>query len=394
MKNLSLRSFCESSRRALVIALLLGPALAGCGGPPYLDDDEGAPRPSRTSTDHLSLPYATGTKLRITLHTGTAEPSSAWRLVSDQPAVLAVTGHRAPDEKHVAADVAALAPGQTTLRVLDSQGNERHSAVVTVATADRVRVLAHGLLRTMEDASGRLVTEEVAAVAEVREARVLTGGTGVFALAYFRGNERVYGRGLIQFDPIAQVQIENKTTTGSPATEWLFLKPLASGSYTAVLRQQSGPFSSLPIIGVPETELASLSLVAEGLSDPKRDESVWVLARARDASQRDVHGVYASFSLAGVPQMGSGGSSDTSGDLYRYIYAPGASSDLVASAGSLRASLSIPAQKGSIYNTTYLGCSMGDVATGARSADRSVLIASLLAVALLLRRARRTAAWT
>lgn len=172
----------------------------------------------------------------------------------------------------------------------------------------------------------------------------------------------------VPFDPIAQVPIENKTTTGSPATEWLFVKPLTSGSYTAALRQQSGPLSSLPIVGVPESELASLSLVAEGLSDPKKDESVWVLARVRDASLRDVHGVYTHFSLAGVSQLGSGGASATSGDLYRYIYAPGASSDLAASRGSLRASLGIPAQKGGIYNTTYLGCSMGGVATGARSA--------------------------
>lgn len=217
--------------------------------------------------------------------------------------------------------------------------------------------------------------------------------TGVFANATDSAADPVKAD-TVPFDPIAQVPIEDKTTTGSPATEWLFVKPLTSGSYAAALRQQNGPFSALPIVGVPESELARLSLVAEGLSDPKKDESVWVLARARDVSQSDVHGVYTRFSLAGVPQLGSGGASDISGDVYRYTAASGASRDLVASRGSLRASLGIPAQKGSIYNTTHLGCSMGGVATGARSADRSVQIAALLSVALQLRRARRNAAWT
>lgn len=389
MKTLSLQSKVSSSSRFLLLALLLSAPLAACGSPPHLDDDEGGPQPSRSSDDHLSVPYATGTKVRIALHSGTAEPTVSWRLVSDQPAVLAITGHTTTSDRTGAADVSALSPGQVMLRLLDGEGKERHSALVTVATPDRVRVLAHGLLRTQEDVSRRMVTEDVAAVATVQEARVLSGATGVFGVAYFAGSQRVYGRGLIQFDPIAQVQIENRTTTGSPLTEWLFVKPLAAGSYTLNWRQKSGPFPTLPIVGVAESELASVSLVPETVVEPKKDHSIWVYSRARDVSQRDVFGVYTSFSLDGVPQQSSSSSTETTGDLYRYSYDAAQSRQLLATRGSLRATLSIPASKGSIYNTTYLGCSQAGLATRSAAPQGGSLALGLLLCGWLVRRATR-----
>ncbi len=381
MKKLSLLTppFGRPLRRktALWASLLF----IACGGPPRLEDDEGAPAPKDPGADKLSLPYATSTKVRIKLYTGSSAPSTRWSLVSDQPSVFAIDKLSSSDDNHIGADCSALAPGQATLRMLDEGGTERHTATVSVATADRVSVLSHGLLRTLEDTAQDAISSTVSAVAEVREARVLSGSTGVFGLVYYRGSERVYGHGVIRFDPLTQVTVENRTTGGAPVTEWLFIKPLTTGAFTLPLRQTSGAFSPLPIAAVPETDITSLTLIPEQVAAPRKDQQVWVYLRARDASSRDIAGVYSSFSLAGMPQMSSSVPGDTTGDLYRYIYAPDATSELVASRGTLRATLTVPAQKGSLYNTTYLGCSLspGRSPTGAPLGFAALLLLGLLA---------------
>lgn len=360
-----------------------------CGGPPRLEDDEGAPTPKDSNADKLSLPYATGTKVRIKLYAGGGAASSDWSLVSDQPSVFAIDKLSKSDDTHIGADCSALSPGQATLRMLDAGGSERHSATITVATADRLSVLSHGLLRTLEDAAQGAVSDSVTATAEVREARVLNGSTGVFGLVYYRGSERVYGHGVIRFDPLSQVTIENRTTGGAPVTEWLFIKPLATGAYTLPLRQISGALTTLPIAAVPESDLVSLSLIPETVAAPKADQQVWVYVRARDAASRDIAGVYTSFTLAGAPQSSTVNTTDTTGDLYRYVYAAGATSELSASRGTLRATLTVPAQKGSFYNTTYLGCSLAGGAN--RAASPAPLFGlGLLILGLALRRGRRS----
>ena len=117
-----------------------------------------------------------------------------------------------------------------------------------------------------------------------------------------------------------------------------------------------------------------------------------MLARAKDALARDIHGVYCGWTLDGAQQVHSDDAMKTQGDFYRYYFGRDtATSTLAATCKSLTAQLSIPAvaandkgQKGFVQDTTYLGCS---AAPGARSI--SLAWAALLLIPLALRLRRR-----
>src|SRR6185436_6705171 len=88
------------------------------------------------------------------------------------------------------------------------------------------------------------------ASAEVSDVRVLAGGKAVLAVAYYRGDERVYGRGLAAVAPVTQLAVSNEKTFDAPTNEWLFVTPAAPGNYTLTLAQGSTTLATLPITAV------------------------------------------------------------------------------------------------------------------------------------------------
>lgn len=372
------------SRLPAILPVLLPLVILGCGSGPYLEDDEGGPRQDSSGLgshpDNLSLPYAQGTKVRIAVRSGGSTNMSAWQLRSDNPAVLSVDKLNVDSgtSQSLSADCTAVGAGETTLHLLDDSGAERRQAAVSVGIPDRVRVLAHGALRLAEQ------TQSEALKAEVTEARILTGSQGVFALIYQRGEQRLYGRGLIKFDPVAQLEVKNQTITGALVNEWLFIKPMTDGDYSLALRAGGGSLLALPVHAVPETAIGSFSLLHQQASAPKNDQQLWVLLQARDMTGRDIQGVYGNWTLGGAAQIGSAGATQTTGDLYRYTFADGNAQALVATRGALNASMTITAAKGTIYDTTYLGCGFSG---RPRRASALMLLVSLAALGgLLLRR--------
>src|SRR4051812_569835 len=77
-------------RKPCLVILLLS---AGCQENLYFSDDEGGPRHQTSATgqhdDELSLPYALGTRVGITLK-GPHDRAAGWKLVSDAPNLFAV----------------------------------------------------------------------------------------------------------------------------------------------------------------------------------------------------------------------------------------------------------------------------------------------------------------
>jgi hypothetical protein len=375
-------------RPALLLPLCLG--LLACGPRIYFSDDEGGPRPGGSTFDHpdeLSLPYAQGTRVNIAIRG--IEDIGAWQVRSDAPAVFSVDRVSLRDRRLIA-ECTAAGEGEAGIRLLDDKGAEQRSARVRVRAPDRARLFAHGPLRI----AGR--QESSFPGTEVLDARILAGGKGAFAVAYYRGGERLYGRGVFQSEAPAGVKVEPATTAGFGVNEWIFLTPQAGGPYTLRLRHKAAQILDMPVIAVPEADLAAFTLVEEQSDQAaarKAGDEIWVLAEARDRAGRQVHGLYATWKLDGAAQVGRDNNvMKTQGDLYRYEYAPTqAPRQLQASAGRLQAAFQVQAAKGYVEDTTYLGCSVAGPGRRAGGSGAVLLVSALVAFALLVRRRRRAA---
>ncbi len=387
----------------LRLALFAVTIASGCANNPYFRDNEGQEPPSGSLTEHadeLSQPYAQGSDIHISIGNVDRDEVKGLKITSDSDAVLRVD-KLVVNDNDITAECTATGAGETTIHLIDANGAERRKAQIVVRTADRARLFAHGLVRIAgrlgpdaERGVGR--DDTTLASAEVAEMRMLTGGKAVFAVAYFNGTERLYGHGIAETEQAAELAVERKTSSDLPANEWLFVTPNSSGSSQLKVLQKGRTLGLLPVFAVPDTELSAVSLVEE--VTPKKDEKqrIWVYARAKDSQQRDVHGVYCTWSLDGVAQTHSDDPMKLSGDFYRYYLGRDTAPSLLAAAcKSLSAQLEIRAtagddkgHKGGVNDTTYLGCSFS---AGGRTTSPSPAWAALLLLPLLMRLRRRPA---
>lgn len=362
-------------RSLVVVSLLSAGVGAGCGPKDFFFDDDEGNFTTDASGNLLSSPYALGAKVSIAV-AGQNGALVGWRIESSNPAVLSVDKVTS-NESGVSADCTAQGEGDAQVRLIDAGGAERRAATVTVKTPDGVRLYASGLLRLLDQEN------PAADNAEVEEIRVLTGGKGVFAVGYFRGTERLYGHGVLEPEAPAAVKATRQTSSGGRVNEWLFLNPTSDGTSQVQLKYRGAVLRTLTSIAVPEVQINSVSLVQQQFrSALKTGDKPWVLLRARDAVGRDIHGVYGSWTLDGVPQTVD----DLKvGDLYRVSFSSGMRKQLAVTRGPLSAMLQVEANDGRIYETTYLGC---HVAPGARpeQAGAPVLLLGALTAWLLLRR--------
>lgn len=364
---------------ALAASLLFA---AGCGHNAYFSDDEGAPRPAAGSGDHpdeLSQPYALGTKVKVSVNRLDAAQAAAYKLVSDTPGVFSVDKITV-DKTSFIADCTAAAEGDVTIHLRDGSGGDVRTATIKVRAPDKARVYAHGPLRILGNSAS------VMAAAEVSELRVLAGGTAVFPIAYFRGADRVYGRGL--YSPVVDPSVTAvaKTSSGAPSNEWLFVTPSAAGTTQVGVRVAGQTLATLPLVTVGEAELGTATLDIEQGELKNDDQKVWVFANVRDMGGRPVYGVYAGWTLDGLAQIGTDNPQQTMGDLFRFEYNPkGSPRTLAMKHGTIQAMTTIQAHQGWVFDTTYLGCSLGGRRAGAPVVAAGLL---LLGLGLIIRRRR------
>lgn len=360
---------------SLLLALPLSLTATGCGKKEMVFDDDEGNFTADASGNLLSTPYALGTKVRIGV-SGESGAFSGWRIESSAPNVLTVDKVTA-ETSSLVAECTAMAEGQAQIRLLDEGGGERRTATVTVKTPDGIRLYASGLLRLLES------DNPAADTAEVQEARVLTGGKGVFAVGYFRGGERLYGHGILEVTPTSGFTATRQTSSGGRVNEWLFLNPTSDGTFQLPLKHRGNVLRTLTTIGVPDAQVVGISLARQQAKSLSSGDKPWVHLRAKDAMGRDVHGVYGMWTLDGAPQTGE---QLTSGDLYRLDYASGSNKQLAATHGALSANLMVEASGGKVYESTYLGCGVTPGSRTGQPAAAPLLLIGALTAWLIRRR--------
>jgi hypothetical protein len=365
----------------LAFTVLLGGSLlaGGCfASNPYLGDDEGGPTSNPSlfgpNDDQLSTPYALGTHVHIEGHLA----DTGWAIASDDPTVLQC-GTARPDDKLIGVDCIAMKEGAAHVLMRDAKQNVIRSQTVAVKAPDGAKIFSHGPVRLLgHDAT-------VVDGMQTLDARVLTGGTGVFAVAYFQGQERLFGHGIAQLPTIPGVTIENKTSSGGPSNEWIFVTPSVDGMYPIVVSRAGAMLASLLVTAVPESEVTSVALNKE-VGDKNDNDSVWVLGEGRNSAGQAVLGVMSGWSLDGVPQVRDD-KTQRAGDLYRYRNAAsGPQRTLIATHAGLSATIEVPAKDGNVFDTTYLGCT---AAPGAPTQSGTALLVLALVALLLVARATR-----
>lgn len=368
-----------------LLAALPGALLAACAPDFTLRDGEAAPAPPTLRDryeDGLSRNYVVGTQVRLYIEPHGAVDTSRWWVRSDNAAVFRVDRMRDQSDSGLKARIAectALAPGAAELRIVDEREVVRAKTPVAVDVPDRATLYAQAQLRL----SG------LGPDAEVREARILVGGKGVFGVAYFRGAQRLFGSGVLEREGGAGLLVENPTSEFMAINDWLYVTPQAEGGHTLRLSLRGAELARLAVTAVPEAEVASLALVHQRRLPQKQDEVAYVLARVSDRGGREILGAYSDWTLGGVPQGEpgpAGAIKPRPGDLFRYEHSGSAPVRLLAARrGALAASLETPIQTSSakVTDTTYLGCS---AAPGGRPGAGAALLAALPLLAVLRRR--------
>jgi len=367
-----------------LLALVL---VAGCQSGIYFSDDEGGPFASgslfQSHADDLSLPYALGTRIALSVHQAPKD-LAGWMLVSDTPTVFSVDNQMLDASGNLSATGHALADGSARVRLLDGSGTERHATAVEVRAADTAKFYAHGDLRVLGGAASTMYSE-----AELADARVLAGGKAVIAVGYFHASERVYGHGLVTAPAIAQLAVDNETSSGLPINEWLFIDAAAPGTFALPITQNGVTLGTLPVTAVADSDVTGLSIAAEPSAGKSDGDKTWLQARASGSDGREVLGVYCDWTLDGAAQTDDNGK-PKSGDLYRYRFAKGGPMrTVVATHHGVSANIAVPAKDGFVNDTTYLGCS---AAPGSSSPSRdggwlAFFVVLALAGARSLRRA-------
>ena len=150
---------------------------------------------------------------------------------------------------------------------------------------------------------------------------MLAGGKAVIAVGYFHASERVYGRGLAAMAPLAELAVDNKTSS-APINDWLFIDAAQPGTYTLALTQSGVTLGTLPITAVADRRHRPVNSRRRRPTRRATATRRWILARASGSDGREVLGVYCDWTLDGAAQTDDNGK-PKSGDLYRYRFAKG-----------------------------------------------------------------------
>ena len=356
-----------------VMGLALAAALAaGACGPTYSMTDDidltwDFTLTPRRFEDNLHSPYVRGTLVTVFASSSDdGEDLRGWTIESSDPGVFRIdAGEVESTGRDLAIRGQAVAEGTATLTLRDRRGNAVGRGVAEVRVPDAVELDAHGSLILDRDDE-----------APVREARVLAGGEATYLVRYSRGGRELHGNGVLSMETPAGVTGQARTTFVFENREWLTLDATTVGTGTLRLFADGAPAATLPVVVVPETEIADVVVLTQSERGHKDGDWLAALAQAYDTSGERIFGVDYDWHVGGAVQQADG-------DLYRYQFKSGRYEMVQAQRGAHADAAMIQSQGGFVDSTNHVGCAAGGGGGG--------LVVGLAALGLATVRRRRRA---
>lgn len=318
---------------AMTYSLLL--ALAACEGEPSftVGDTLGGDPDATEATANLSTPYITGTTTEVIVRTYDNLHGESWRIVSEDPNVIALGDTRhsesnsdAEDEwEELRADLYAVGEGQTTLTLYDENDTPRILGAVESWVPDSAQIYSQGdVIR-----DGGVGTAVV-------NPQIVTGGQGWFVLEPRRGETVLHGIAAFsgRVDEMGVVSV-NWDPESSRST--VGLTPTEDGPQEVSLEGIDG-LLALPFTGVPASEIASVELAGTDESGLEDLDTNTVEAVVRDGSGERIYG-------ASIVWSGVGSQEGAAGDTWSYVYRPAVLATVSAGVGGQSVEATIHAEE-------------------------------------------------
>src|SRR5262245_3663294 len=282
------------------LSLVLAGAI-GCGPTISITDDLDLTwdfdlTPARFDDD-LHTPYVKGAPVKLFVRSSDDHDNlSGWTVESSDDTVFRIDGV-APDFDHkgIVATGVAVGAGTAALDVFDSRHHHQGSGLAEVAAPDHVELDAHPyLIMGLDDQ------------APVNEARVLEGGTATYLVRYFNNGQELHGNSVLAVNTPTTLVAEPRTTFLFENREWLSLTAATPGPASVELAADGVSLGNFPVITVPETDIASVKMIAQSEAGAKDGQWLVVLAQSADAANRRIFGVDFTWDINGVEQTGEG----------------------------------------------------------------------------------------
>lgn len=332
-------------------------ALSACGPDIHLTDDIDLTWDFELTVKRfdgdLHTPYVKGAPVTLFVSGGDDDDLTGWKIYSTDSSVFAIDGYTLDEKGHsITATGRALTEGIAGLVIEDHHGKSVGVDEAEVVAPDRVELDAHGYL---------IMDREPEAL--VDELRIVAGGEATYLVRYFRGNRMLHGNSVLSIDP---------TTTGLAARartsflfenrEWISVQSTTTpGTQSISMRADGTPVGSIPVVTVPETDIADVALINQ--SERNHEDGDWLvlLAQSYDGVQRKIFGVDYAWEIDGVMQT-------EAGDLYRYYFEKGDYKTVTAERSGHAATTTIQSDHGFVDSTNRIGCNAGGGGAGALSA--------------------------
>jgi hypothetical protein len=229
-------------------------------------------------------------------------------------------------------ELRAVAPGEATLTVRDEDGEAIVERALRAELADRVELVPGGVsLFYGDDATPADPAEPI---------QIVTTGTALFEARCFSGAERLYGMGALVASATEGGFVAGPADPPLYAPrDWLELSMTEEATAVVHLTVAGEELGTVEVLGVPESAVSSVEVVAEDATGAVDGELYYLLARAYDDLGAPIWGVSFYWLVDDWMEPGDG-------DLFGYYYDADESTTVAATFGTLGDSATMHALHG------------------------------------------------